>query len=321
MPSSQMSLSLYISLLALAMGWRARLGTQSSSSSHEFQESIAVTCRDYSTELTGHASVMTILDIRNASGSVEYEKTESRGYQVSSSSFTEAFRSVETDFFARFGRSAEVSFGIPKFSGSASYELVMEFRHKMQTTFKQAYTENQTISQYTNTTVRGIVQPGQSLTLYQVGISMNGARLSSGFYNYRPEAPTLTLPARLSLNFGAVVPLLRQLGDTRPRHDNMREWDRIRAQYFWAQNQPVDSQVRGMLGLFRNIHPGSDNTEEWRHIRETSAQILETDQTYCHHTVRFFCDMLRGIHPRSDNKEEWARIRDKSNQCLLDLSR
>merc|ERR1719245_324217 len=192
----------------------------------------------------------------------------------------------------------------------------MEFRQSMQTTIKRAYTENRTISHYTNTTVRGEVQPGQSLTLYQTVISMNGARLSSSIYNYRQGVSTVKLPAKISFNFGAALPLLKQLGNTRPGSANRDEWDTIRNQYYWHQNEPIDAQVRGMLAVFKSTHPRVDNRREWEHIRGRSSRILEMDQANCHHTVRFFCDMLRSITPGSENTVEWRSIRAKADHCL-----
>jgi len=283
----------------------------------------AVTCYDYSTLTTGNVFVNTILDIKNATATINYERTESRGYQVSSSFITETFQSLGQDFHAKFGASTSVTLGIPEvgLGGSAGYNLLLEYRLKMQSTFIKSYTENRSISENVNTTVKGSVAPGQSLALYQVIVTMNGAHLNSNFYNYKPTVSALVVPVSLSFNLEPVVPLLRQLGDIRPGSENKKEWSVLRSQYYWAQNEPIDSQVRGMLGAFRYIIPGSSNTKEWTHLREASSRILGMDQAYCHDTVRLFCDLVRGVFPGSSNKKEWQAIRDKADQCLSGLSR
>jgi len=69
------------------------------------QESNAVTCRDYSTFTTGNVVVRPLVVFKNANATSSYEKTVSRGYQVSSSFVTETFKSMGHDFHAKFGAS------------------------------------------------------------------------------------------------------------------------------------------------------------------------------------------------------------------------
>lgn len=106
---------------------------------------------------------------------------------------------------------------------------------------------------------------------------------------------------------------------TTPQFHNTGEWQRIRQTIVSFSYLPDIEQLQQFVALLNTIKPLHDNIEEWNSIRATCEEIENLWATTNPKALfRMLLECFTTIFPQRDNQLEWSRIRDLSSEILRD---
>jgi hypothetical protein len=162
---------------------------------------------------------------------------------------------------------------------------------------------------------------GGVLDLYQLCYETVGVSVETDTFSTEPLTDIIVkLKFACHKHILGLQEILDGFSHTRPRSENTEEWKEIRDSIVKNSALPELMKFKRLVETLGGIKPRSSNIAEWQAIRTTCQEILEAwDQT---DMQRLFNKLLQRFSitvPGSSNKEEWQAIRGTSDRILNGL--
>ncbi|MEM6744170.1 MAG: hypothetical protein AAF676_10590 [Pseudomonadota bacterium] len=231
--------------------------------------------------------------------------------------FVSSTFSINSGFSFRKETSASLVYKGVTAGASSEFSSHLEVAHQITRTFETQTSIEETSSERQTYEVG----PGDTIDLYQLVYTFEGAVVRTGIVSTRPRDDI-----EVELAFGVeerivgLNELLDVLLSIRPGRDNKGEWANIRAAIVSARDKSYEEAFRSLVEVMSETKPRRDNKREWADVRETCVEVLDDwEATNKHLLLRKLLTRFMTTHPGRDNKREWAAIRRVSNEILQDL--
>ena len=164
------------------------------------------------------------------------------------------------------------------------------------------------------------VTGGSHLSLYELVYVMSGAYQKTGVVSTTTRKEVLVnLKFKIAKRILGLPEILDLFSKTVPKSENTREWKSIRDTIVQSGDQTQEEAFLAFLEVLSGIAPEHANRQEWADIRATCDEITEAWESDKQLLFKKLLLRFSVTAPAADNQREWDAIRSLSNEILGEL--